>query len=268
MPFNTENIASESNFLLLKDSINKYVVKPANAFGFGGLVFDVEGETAITTTSEITDHFVEDNSAIQDHIATRPLKLTLTGFIGELVRDEGNEIAGIAQKAVQKLGTLTAYLPAISASAQQVKSIYEGGIENFDFQSTLGDATDLFSLVKNLNPTSGKQQQAYLYFKSLKEQKILISVQTPFEFLQNMAIETISAVQEENTNDISSFTITLKQIRFASTTTVKFDKKDYDSKAGSQRSEIEDKGKAQGEDVSLLGKIKNGAYDIFKGIFE
>ena len=54
-----------------------------------------------------------------------------------------------------------------------------------------------------------------MYFKVFWEKKILFSVQTPFEFLQNMAIESIIARQDETTRYISDFTITLKQMRFA-----------------------------------------------------
>jgi hypothetical protein len=56
-----------------------------------------------------------------------------------------------------------------------------------------------------------------LFFKALYEQKILMSVQTPFEFMSSMAIESIIAMQPEESNTISHFTMVLKEVRFAST---------------------------------------------------
>jgi len=67
--------------------------------------------------------------------------------------------------------------------------------------------------VKNMVGTQTKQQQAYMYFKALMEQKIIVSVQTPFEFMNKMAIESVTAIQSEGQRYMSDFSITLKEIR-------------------------------------------------------
>lgn len=202
---------------LLFASFNQYVVSPLNAFGLGGFLFDVEGEEINTLTSEITDHYLEDNTTIQDHIAVRPTKITLKGYVGELVYNNSDGgVGGALATLTQKLTTLDQYLPQLSAAATQLKgSIDAGNLGNLG-NISVSDAANYWALVQNLAPSSTKQMQAYSYFKALWQQKILVGVQTPFEFLTNMAIESIVAVQPENSKFIADFSITLKQIRTVS----------------------------------------------------
>jgi len=64
--------------------LNKFVVKTASSFGISGFVFDIREDENITLKADITDHFVEDNSTIQDHISLKPIKISLRGFVGDL----------------------------------------------------------------------------------------------------------------------------------------------------------------------------------------
>lgn len=56
------------------------------------LLFDYESENTASLESDITDHFVEDNTYLNDHIALRPEIISVRGFKGEL--------SNIVQKAV------------------------------------------------------------------------------------------------------------------------------------------------------------------------
>jgi hypothetical protein len=203
---------------LISDSFKQYIVTPLNAFGVGGFVFDNEGDTTLNLSADITDHYTEDNKSVQDHIAIKPKRVTLKGYVGELVYRDGNTDGGTIQKVTQKLTVVSSFLPTLSAAATQatalIKSAREGNLSlgNVSLES-VNKVLDLWGLAKNLAPSATRQMQAYMYFKALYEQKILCSLQTPYEFLSNMAIESIIAVQPENTKFISDFTITLKQIR-------------------------------------------------------
>ena len=203
---------------ILANSVNKYIVRPINAFGVGGFVFDIEGETAVTLQSEITDHYLEDNSAVQDHIAIRPKRVTLKSYVGELAHRRDEEGQGAIQKLAQKLTVIDSYLPALASSAQEaIDFIKAGKFSDLSLGDitleTVNKATDYWAFVQNIGNVSSKQQQAYLYFKALQEGKFLLSVQTPFEFMNNMAIESVMAVQSENSEFISDFSIVLKHIR-------------------------------------------------------
>jgi len=210
----------------IKSALSQYIVRPLNQFGFGGFIFDVAGDATVTLQNEITDHFTEDNTTINDQIAVKPKRVTLKNFVGELADLVGNETVLALQRVAQKLTILSELLPNITTTTEQLRESVDESIE----ADTLGIPTtseqldpfvDLFALTKNLLPPVTKQEQAYLYFKSLYSQKILVGLQTPFEFMPNMVIETIVAKQGEDTRFISDFTITLKEIRFADTQFVK-----------------------------------------------
>src|ERR1035437_4411399 len=99
----------------VQDFINgvssKYVLNPYGMKGIAGFVFDYEGEDRLSLESEISDHYAEDNSSIQDHIALRPYKVTLRGFVSELLLPGvGTGIFGQLTQLQQKLGTTGAYL--------------------------------------------------------------------------------------------------------------------------------------------------------------
>lgn len=235
----------------IQDSLNKYIVSPASVFGIAGFVFDVQGDTTATLSADITDHYVEDNSTIQDHMAVKPIKVTLRGYVGELVYTEESKAEEILSGSVQKLTVLNAYLPALSKGAQTIKNAYDNaGSFSFDAISndTLNTFRDIYSLVKNLNPANGSAKQAYLYFKSLMESKTIMSYQTPFEFMTDMVIESIVALDSETNKYINDFTITLKKVRFAQTQLTKFDSAKYgQTKAGTQAAPEFNQGVVQGK---------------------
>lgn len=203
---------------LLTDSFSKFIVTPLNEFGIGGFVFDNEGDTTLNLVAEITDHYTEDNKSIQDHIAIKPKRLTLKGYVGELVYYSPQNDGGFIQKAVQKLTTISSFLPQLSAAATQATALIQKArdgnlsLDNVSLES-VNKILDLWGLAKNLGANDSKQQRAYMYFKALYEQKILSSIQTPYEFLSNMAIESIIALQDERSKYVTDFTITFKQIR-------------------------------------------------------
>lgn len=240
---------NKTSLEVLKEGLDRYIVRPANALGFGGFVFDVEGETNITLESDITDHYVEDNSAIQDHWAVRPVRVSLKSYVGEVVNRTESSTVGDLQKVVTKLTTVIDYLPQVTSTAERIKGQLEEGAS---FDEAVESAANLWELTKDLNPSATAQQKAYLYFKALQQQRMLVSLQTPFEFLQNMAIESLVARQGEDSRSISDFSITLKQVRTASFVTVPFNAANYQSRNGLQRQEPEEKGKVQGRDSSLL----------------
>lgn len=202
------------------NNINQYIVRPINAFGVGGFVFDIEGEYTVNLSTEITDHFVEDATTIQDHIAVKPKKITLKSYVGELVYRQDDSTNTLAQKVVRKLTTVGAYLPQMTTMAQQLLDIKENGLQaqalkNPLSSKTVNRVTDYWAFVKNMMSGQSRQQQAYMYFKALMEQKMLVSVQTPFEYMNRMAIESITAIQQEGEKYVSDFTLTLKEIRTA-----------------------------------------------------
>jgi hypothetical protein len=223
-----QQLANTSVFSQIANSFSQYVVAPLNAFGLGGYIFDIEGEAITHLENEITDHYIEDNTTVQDHIAVKPVRVVLRNYVGEIVYRRDNTTNTPLQQLTQKLTVLNSYLPSLTAGAQQAAKLLVNSqslpdsqtlnqFSNGDISGLVDNAVNIYGLAQNLLPPVTKQQQAYQYFKSLATQKILFSVQTPHEFLSNMAIESVMAIQTADSRYISDFTITLKQMRFANT---------------------------------------------------
>lgn len=212
-------------------ALQTYVVAPLNAFGLGGFVFNLQGEDTATLSSDITDHYSENNTFLQDHIAIKPKRITLRGYVGELIYNASGQSPTVVQTVTQKLTQIAAFLPAMGAAATQAQAAIAsvsgatGTTGTLDALAGAIPATaNIYGLVTNLLGTvSGdtkNQQSAYQYFAACQSTGTLMGIQTPWEFLTNMAVETIVAIQSEDSIFVTDFAITFKQMRFASIATV------------------------------------------------
>jgi hypothetical protein len=241
--------------------INQYIVTPLINLGIAGFVFDIIEEHKIELKSEITDHYVEDNSTIQDHIALAPKRFTLKGFIGELVEYRGETKSSVVNLA-EKLVLINSYIPVITGAARQIQNqITTNKLSNKDdFNSAFGSAVDIYQIFKTLNPPKTKQAKAFNFFQALWQAKQLVAIDTPFGYLSNMAIEEITPTQGNNAY-ITDFSITLKEFRTVSTKLVDFDDKNYQGRATDQKAKEVDKGTTKGtlRNVSFIKDQTNKA---------
>ena len=202
------------------------------------LVFNYEGEQVANIESDITDHYVEDNTAIQDQIALKPEIITTKGFIGEL-NDVVPALLQPLQAVANALTTVSAFTPQLSTTAliqyNQALLAYE------NLNSIANSATAAWSNLGSLTGNSGSEvgnvgsgvftagtglqsnqqymfQQLYSYWDS----RTLFNIQTPWAIFTNMAIMSVKAVQDAETRVITDFEVTFKKIRTASTLTTSF----------------------------------------------
>jgi hypothetical protein len=197
------------------------------------LVFHYEGEQAVTLESDVTDHYSEDNTTLQDQIALKPETITTTGFIGEL-NDIVPEVLKPLKLIADKLGPISAYTPALSVTAlnalNEAAFLYATASKAADAAvsawSSLGTAVGAGSAntiigsdgVSAVASVQNKQQQYFQQFYGYWRSRTLFTVQTPWAVFDNMALMGVRAVQNEETNVISDFELRFKKIRFASTT--------------------------------------------------
>src|ERR1700677_3886574 len=127
IPINTSSVAALASATTLVGSIsNLLLASPQTTQGYqpqnvpsstglisllqgpSSLLFHYEGEQTATLSSDITDNFIEDNTAIQDQIALKPVTITTHGFIGEL-----NNVppAGLGSLLQLASNTLTSIAP-------------------------------------------------------------------------------------------------------------------------------------------------------------
>lgn len=214
---------------------NSSNVLPGYNLAFRALIFNYEGENTSTLESDITDHFVENNLATQDHIALRPVIITTQGFIAELNDTPGftgqvnavQSAFAAASNAANKLTLLTGYLPGLSGPSliayneavfafNNTTALLNAGIGLASSLSAGGESV-INGTTFSSAPNQSKQQIAYQNFYGYWVNRVLFTVQTPWAVFQNMAIQRLQAVQSAETNVITDFEVTFKQIRYAST---------------------------------------------------
>lgn len=201
------------------------------------LMFHYEGEQTVALESDITDHFIENNTALQDQIALKPEKITTHGFIGEL-NDVKPSFLKPLEVLAEKLTFISAYTPALSQTAiianneafffyQTAAMAANVAVSAWDTLTGGGGENIIGSngLDGAFNPTTGqvanhqtKQQIAFQQFYGYWVNRYLFTVQTPWAIFTDMAIMNLRAIQDDKTRMISDFEITFKKIRTASTT--------------------------------------------------
>ncbi len=197
-------------------------------------LFNFYGEQSVTLDSDITDHFVEDNTALQDQIALRPELITGSGFIGELTDIAPAGALSILKTAADRLTVISGYVPTLSVSAllayntafqaYQVAKLAQGAAVSAwnSISGTGGVATpintDTFDPATQ--PTQTKQQIAYQMFRGYWKQRRLFTVQTPWAIYKDCAIKTLRAIQDADSEQVTEFQVTFKPISFAKTSVV------------------------------------------------
>lgn len=199
-------------------------------------LFHYEGEQTVTLESDITDHYVEDNTAVQDQIALKPETISTHGFIGEL-NDVTPPGLSFLKTAASKLTVIGAYAPELTVSALIAYSeaflLYQvaanaanaavsawSSLSNVVTGSNGQEEIVAGSGVLTAGSVQNKQQIAFQKFYGYWRTRTLFTVQTPWAVFQNMAIRSLRAIQDADTNVITDFELTFKMIRNAATSVV------------------------------------------------
>lgn len=184
-------------------------------------LFDIEDENSVLLETDVSDHYVEDNTAIQDQAAIKPDIVNVTGFVGELNNVVPRELA-LLKLAADKLTLVDAYKPAVSVAAQEAYNtafqLYQAAqnISN-TLVSAAASLKNVFSSDGTSTPAQNRQQIAFQKFSAYQKKRTLFTVQTPWAIYKDMIIIRLKATQDGSTRVISAFEISFKQIRTAET---------------------------------------------------
>lgn len=195
------------------------------------LLFHYEGENTAVMESDITDHYVESNVAIQDQIGLKPEVVTVSGFIGELT----NVVPAVLkplQTIANTLVTIDAYTPSLSVTALNAynqatllyenatsiaqsavsawSSIAQGGGSNISGSGVFTPASQI---------AQNNQQKMFSALYGYWYNRVLFNVQTPWAIFTNMAIQRLRPVQDSETRTVTNYEVTFKKIRTANTVT-------------------------------------------------
>lgn len=184
-----------------------------------GLAFDYTGEIKVESTSDITDHYMEDNTPSQDHIAIAPRRVTLKGLVGELVAGPGpSGVLGVLNNIQDALTLVPGFIPIKTPTAilKANKAISSAQKLASQVSTAVGRGKSLWKMFSKGDIADTKQAQMYQRLEKIQfNTSILIAVTTPFCYYPAMAIESIMALQPEDTKFLSEFTVTLKEVRYA-----------------------------------------------------
>lgn len=240
------------------------LVSPKTSPGISGFVFDIPLSESITLASEITDNFTESNSFIQDQRIKKPIQITLTGLIGELVIKK--ELADLILQTIQnKLSTVDAYLGDYTDGVTQI-------IQTVVSQATarISQLTQIANRIKNIvegfdgeGQYRNLQQRAYSNLNALFQADTLVSVQTPWQYFDQMHLETVEFSQDEETETITNISVTLKEARFAEVTFTSFERQITAPRNQIQKETTKSTGKVRGERNSLLFDISSAVKGAF-----
>jgi len=220
--------------------------------GISGFLFSIPMNDHIEFKSQITDHILQTNVSIQDHIALEPLRITLTGMVCELVWEKSSaKDLQYAIQVINRLQSIYALNPIQSQKAVQAIASYNS------IKQQANQALQTFNTASSLitgKTSPSKQKVAYETLKNLWNERALCTVVTPWENFANMAIESLSFEQEEDSRDKTSITVSFKQIQYAEVLASKVQLK---GRIQAQKSPETNQGKQQG--TSLIKSLTNFA---------
>lgn len=234
---------------LIKQTTGQFIVRPegvAGGPGIAGFEFDIIGSEEMQLESDITDHFVENNVAIQDHIALHSEIFILKGYVGEVADVAPRGLIALLAQAAQ-LETVAEYYPEFTVGALQAYLAIEEATRNAE--SVVNQAQSLYELYSQQGTSYSKQQNAYNFFSAMRLSRQLCTIQTPWQVYEAMAIQSVRPVQNEDTQIITDFTVTFKRIRTAESVSV-FQVPAALGRAQDMISAVSEKGRSVGIPVS------------------
>lgn len=206
-------------------------------------IFDVKKEYKLNLSSDITDHYVEDNVAIQDHIGLKPIILEVTGCIGEVdlasrttkyksqnenkianeigVNNAKGNVFNSVDAYLGRMGSLSSFTPNINNQALDIYNTAKFGyatvskIINLDKQNKIKSGFDYTEDYDEKTIKTTKQFSYIDWFKTQWWNRASFTIVTPYGVLTDMYILDLSASQPENTRYVTNLSIKFKQIRKA-----------------------------------------------------
>lgn len=263
-----KNVGTPENPVLIDaqsylENRNFAIVSPIGAEGVSGFVFDVQGSEEIDLTNDITEHFTENGSFLNDHVISQPDKIRLTGFVGELLLAPPKQLPAELAEIQNKLTIIDAYLGEYTPGGA---SLLARSISAIDLaQQTVNNAIQRGeNMVSALAGEEGiflsRQKEAFQAMRGLIKSKALVAVSLPWGYFNSMMIESVRFMQGEDTEYWSEVSISLKEIRFANLKITNFNENLFAPRVEMQASEEQDSGiiNGQKQEGTLLLNIARG----------
>lgn len=157
----------------------KGLVQDRSMSKIGDLFIDAVVDEVITLESSITEHPLEDKTAITDHIYRKPKKVSMTGYITD--------------------------------SPIRFMGLFETPLQKNSLSKFMETAKGFLPFVDSKTPS----QQAYQILKNIRDNKQIITVVTELETFRSMAIESLIFPRTPGNQGRLEFKIELKEIVYS-----------------------------------------------------
>lgn len=227
--------------------------------------FDLITEHSVNIQNQITDNWLENNTAVQDGIAQSPITITLSGISGELVyvpstNDKrflrnvydsiNDQLKGITENtplkdyvATDKLTVIPELLPPVDNITQKAKNLVTQVEDNIDRYKKIAS-----NFLRKINNNQTRLQEIYTKLKLLRGTNTALTVETPFSTFDNMYIQSISLTQGAQ-NHIVNISMTLKQLNFTDVQVTEADQNVLAKYNAQMRAQVENQGIVRGKTV-------------------
>ena len=143
-------------------------------------MFDCAGEAWYQGGTEITDNVIENGTYAHDHIAVKPIVMTLSGFTGLVTMTRSQIQGGLLGSMANLVGSIPAYAGKYTPKAA---ATIAGAISQAQSIATQigGAVSQINSVLAILNPNApNKAQRAFLQLEALKNAGTVFSIVVPF----------------------------------------------------------------------------------------
>ena len=212
------------------------------------LRLQIYGNESISCQADITDNFVENNVAYQDHIAKKPIIYTVEGEVGELTWYKNDSAASVLDAVAQKLEPIFSFNQTLSKNAAKIQS---KALKIIGVIDSLDNAISrVWGFLSN-DDVDTEQKKVFKYLLLLWAKRTPINIKTPWGNLSNYVIQNVEFTQSDRTADKSKIKISFKEFKTTKTKTVKFDVKKYMGRGSAQNAEKQNKGTTTG--ITMTG---------------
>lgn len=241
---NSSLIEQAQKFLKSETDIKNAIVSVFDNTGIAGFRFNITKSESVELANDITDYYTDNNSILNDHIARKPVFVTVTGLQGEYFYSI-NELKDLTSTVGTTMKLIEEYKPQFNAIQNQLRTKwnnYRQQVETINrnvrqtdydlydvtsYELTLKDkadilfsqyssydGVDLFQLFQDLYKFKSSQTRAYLFFEVLRMADKPFTVETRWKRFKDMYIQKVS-VKGEDTADITEISVQFKQLKFA-----------------------------------------------------
>lgn len=244
----TENynlIKQAQNFLKSGTDVKNAIVSIFDSTGIAGFQFNIIRSESVKMSNDITDYYSDNNTVFNDHVAHKPIMVTVSGMQGEYFYSV-NKIKDMISAVGTTMKLVTGYIPKLGPAQNQLRTAWNNyqsqlqmgaGIANYakvNPAKTLAqntslkdkakllfnqfdsyDGVDLFKLFQDLYKFKSAQTRAFLFFEIMRMADKPFTVETRWKRFENMYIQDCTILGEDNA-DISEFQVVFKQMNFTS----------------------------------------------------